>query len=74
MGKKKIKGQRDVLMEDTGKPVKCPIYEREALSAGDTVDGPAIIEEYASTTFLSLGEKARISEFFDIIITVGEAK
>ena len=74
VGKKKVKGQRDVLMEDTGKPVKCPIYEREALSAGDTVDGPAIIEEYASTTFLSLGEKARISEFDDIIITVGEAK
>ena len=74
MGKKKIKGQRDVLMEDTGKPVKCPIYERDALSAGDTVDGPAIIEEYASTTFLSFGEKARISEFDDIIITVGEAK
>ena len=74
VGKKKVKGQRDVLMEDTGKPVKCPIYEREALSAGDTVDGPAIIEEYASTTFLTFGDQARISEFDDIIITVGEAK
>ncbi|MFH1488386.1 MAG: hydantoinase/oxoprolinase family protein [Pseudomonadota bacterium] len=73
-GEKKVKGQRDVFIEDTGKPVKCPIYEREALSVGDTVDGPAIIEEYASTTFLTFGEQARISEFDDIIITVGEAK
>ncbi|MDB4443828.1 hydantoinase/oxoprolinase family protein [bacterium] len=74
VGEKKIKGHRDVFITDSGQPVKCPIYERESLSVGDTVEGPAIIEEYASTTFLSFGDQARISEFDDIIITVGEAK
>ena len=74
VGEEKIKGHRDVFITDSGKPIKCTIYEREALSIGDRVEGPAIIEEYASTTFLSFGDEARISEFDDIIITMGEAK
>lgn len=67
-----VKGFRDVFIEDMKKGLKCPIYDREALSARDVVKGPAIIEEYASNTFLSFGDEARLSEFNDIIITVGD--
>lgn len=74
VGDEKIKEHRDIFITDSGNPVKCPIYEREALTVGDRVEGPAIIEEYASTTFLSFGDEASISEFDDIIITVGETK
>jgi len=67
-----VKGYRDVFIEDTKKALKCPIYDRDALSVGDVAEGPAIIEEYASNTFLSFGDEARLSEFNDIIITVGD--
>jgi len=66
-----VKGHREVFIEDTKKALSCPIYDREALSPGVVAKGPAIIEEYASNTFLSFGDEARLSEFNDIIITVG---
>ncbi|MDX2446529.1 MAG: hydantoinase/oxoprolinase family protein, partial [Desulfobacterales bacterium] len=69
-----VKGHRDIFVDDSGKSVKCPIYERKSLTVSDKVDGPAIIEEYASTTFLSQGDEARLSEFNDIIITLGDVK
>jgi N-methylhydantoinase A len=65
-----IKGYRDVYLDDPRKPVKCPIYSREALPAGYTVEGPAIIEEYASTTCLSYGDRAMICPYGEIAITV----
>ncbi|MFC1869543.1 hydantoinase/oxoprolinase family protein, partial [Thermodesulfobacteriota bacterium] len=69
-----VKGHRDIFVDDSGESVRCPIYERESLTVNDRVNGPAIIEEYASTTFLSNGDEARLSEFNDIIITLGDVK
>jgi N-methylhydantoinase A len=66
-----IKEYRDVYLDDPRKPVNCPIYSREALPAGYTVEGPAIIEEYASTTYLSYGDRATICPYGEITITVG---
>ena len=66
-----IRGYRDVYLNDPRKPVKCPIYGREALPAGYTVEGPAIIEEYASNTYLSHGDRATICPNGEIAITVG---
>jgi N-methylhydantoinase A len=39
-------------------PTRASIYDRRALSVGDLVVGPAIIEERESTTFLDVGERA----------------
>lgn len=63
---------RNVFVEDPTRAVKCPIYEREAYPFEEIVNGPAIIEEYASNTLLSFGDKARLSEYHDIIIEVGD--
>ena len=71
---KAFKGYRDIVVSDSGKTEKCPVYEREAVSRDEILEGPAIIEEYASTTFLSFGDKASISKFNDIVITIGEVK
>ena len=70
-GRTAIKEYRDVCLDDPRKPVKCPIYDREALPSGYTVQGPAIIEEYATTTYLSFGDSATICPFGEIIINVG---
>ncbi len=65
------RGHREVYLNDPKKPVTCPIYGRETLPAGYTVEGPAIIEEYASTTYLSYGDRATICPYGEITITVG---
>ena len=71
VGRQAVKGYRDICLDDPRKPVKCAVYDREALPAGYTVQGPAIIEEYATTTYLSHGDSATICPFGEIIIAVG---
>jgi N-methylhydantoinase A len=73
-GRQAIKSHRDVCLDDPHKPVNCPIYDREALPVGYTVQGPAIIEEYATTTYLSYGDSATICPLGEIIISVGGIK
>jgi N-methylhydantoinase A len=46
-----------------------PIYRRSALPVGDTVLGPAIIEEMSSTTVVLTGQNAVIDTFGNILIT-----
>jgi N-methylhydantoinase A len=69
-----VKGYRDVCLNDPKKPVRCTIYDREALPAGYTVQGPAIVEEYATTTYLSHGDAATVCPLGEIIIAVGGVK
>ena len=68
------KGTRKVYLEDAGDWVDCPIYDRELLGTGQEVPGPAIIEEYASTTLLFSSDVARVTDTGEIIITVGGKK
>ncbi len=56
-------------------PVDCAIWQREDLRADTPVDGPAIIEEGASTTVILPGDVARVDEWGNIHIDIarGEA-
>ncbi len=49
------------------------VYARDALSAGDRIDGPALIEEHASTTVLSPGDRMLVDPFGILDIAVGAA-
>jgi N-methylhydantoinase A len=66
--KSALKGMREVYFVQTGEMIKCPIYDREKLTPGSTVAGPAIIEEYASNTVLPAGKLAGIDAFRNIVI------
>jgi len=66
-------GRRPVVLDDPRRPVECPIYDRERLPAGRAVEGPAIVEEYASTTVLLPGDVARPAESGELIVQVGGA-
>jgi N-methylhydantoinase A len=48
----------------------CPIYDRDKLSAGNRIGGPAIIEQMDSTTVVHAGQEARIDRFGNIIIEI----
>jgi N-methylhydantoinase A len=57
---------------ERGRPaVEVPIVERDALTSNDVVEGPAIVEEYASTTVLWPGDVLRRSETGELLVRVG---
>jgi N-methylhydantoinase A len=60
-------GSRQVVF-DAG-PLDTPIYDRDRLSAGDTLDGPAIVEEFGSTVPIHPGFSARVDELANLIVT-----
>ena len=48
-----------------------PVYPREMLLAGNRIDGPALIEEYASTTVLLPGDRLSVDRYGNLLIEVG---
>jgi N-methylhydantoinase A len=66
-----LKGKRRVFVQ--GKFVSIPIYERSLLRPGDRIQGPAIIEQMDSTTFLSYRQRAQVDPYLNLIVTVGKS-
>jgi N-methylhydantoinase A len=52
--------------------VSTPIYYRTALPPGARLDGPAVIQEYGSTTVLHPGDRLRVEANGVMVIEVGE--
>jgi N-methylhydantoinase A len=48
-----------------------PTYDRGALLAGNRIKGPALIEEYASTTVLMPGDAMEVDALGNLVIAVG---
>ncbi len=57
-GEPKVRSYRDVNFG--GSRVKAPAYLRDEMPAGFTVEGPAVVEEYDSTTLIPEGWKAHV--------------
>jgi N-methylhydantoinase A len=53
-----------------GKPMKTPTYARDALRAGNRIEGPALIEEHASTTVVLPGDRLRVDEFGNLMLEI----
>jgi N-methylhydantoinase A len=67
-----LTGKRGVIF-DAG-VIECPVYRREALASGDRIDGPAIIQEYASTTVLFAKDRVEVMASGELLIRVGGAE
>jgi N-methylhydantoinase A len=61
-----LKGKRPVYFE--GSFLDCPIYDRELLHLGASVNGPAVVEELGSTTVLFPGWKASVDHLGSLIL------
>jgi len=59
-------GRRDVVFE--GDAIDCPVYRRESLVSGVRIEGPAIIQEYASTTVLFPDDRAEVMSSGELLI------
>jgi N-methylhydantoinase A len=64
-----IKSRRPVFFAESGGYVDCPIYDRYRLGAGAIVPGPAIVEEFDSTTVIHPGFQARVDKFGNLLLT-----
>jgi len=52
--------------------LKSPLYRRDLLSPGDTIEGPAMITEYTSATILPPGAIAKVDGYGNVVITFTE--
>ncbi|GCE50372.1 N-methylhydantoinase A [Thermosporothrix hazakensis] len=68
--KRAFKGVRLVDFDDSGQH-ETSIYDRALLGAGAKLEGPAVIEETASSTLVLPGQQASIDEYGNIIIETG---
>jgi N-methylhydantoinase A len=59
---------RPVYFGQAGKRVMANVYERSALAPGFAADGPAVIEEYGSTTLVMPGDRFEIGPLREIRI------
>jgi N-methylhydantoinase A len=61
-----------VLFEGAG-ALEAPVYDREKLSQGNIIAGPAIIEEIASTTVVEPGDTVTVNGFGHLIMQLNSA-
>jgi N-methylhydantoinase A len=69
-GKPVARETRPVYFEITGKWLDCPVFRREELGSGATLEGPAIVEQLDATTLLYPDDAAIVDEYGNILITV----
>jgi N-methylhydantoinase A len=59
---------RKIYIESAGGWLDAQIFQRDALAAGFSADGPAVIEEYGSTTLVWPGDRFEIGALHEIRI------
>jgi N-methylhydantoinase A len=64
------RGIRAVIFESAA--VEAPVYDRTKLLQGNVINGPAIIEEVASTTVVEPGDTVTVNTFGHLIMQLGE--
>jgi N-methylhydantoinase A len=62
--------RRAVVFDDPVRPVDPQIFWRPGVMAGTEIEGPAVIEEANSTTFVPPGDRAVIDPRGNIVITI----
>jgi N-methylhydantoinase A len=64
-----LKAYRHVFFHELGGFTQCPTYERTRLGAGDQLEGPAVVEEWSSTTLVRPGQQLRVGTYGELIIS-----
>jgi N-methylhydantoinase A len=65
-----VTGRRDVCFDSAASLVSCPIYDRGLLAPGHRIEGPAIVDQFDSTTVIYPRQIAEVGRFGSLIITV----
>jgi N-methylhydantoinase A len=67
-GERGARGHRPLIFETTS--IDTPVYLRSGLKEGDSLDGPAVIEEIGATILVYPGDKMQVNEFGHLVIEV----
>jgi N-methylhydantoinase A len=62
------RADRAIVLDDSETAITCTVYDRLGLLAGNTIDGPAVIEEPASSTLLGPRDRATVNEYGQLVI------
>ena len=62
---------RPVIVDEDERPTDCPVFDRMALLSENVIEGPAIIEEPASSTFLGPTDRATVNQYGHLVIDLG---
>lgn len=65
--------KRKVYLTEARGYADTPVYARRDLAAGQRIAGPALIEEYASTTVVFPGDRLEVSNYGDLVITIARS-
>ncbi len=63
-----IVGERAVWLAEASGAVRCPVYDRAQLEAGNCFFGPAIVEQMDATTLVLPGMTARVDRHLNLIL------
>jgi N-methylhydantoinase A len=64
------KGTRHVYLPDARGYADVPVYDRYALGAGATLEGPAVIEERESTVVVNAAARIRVDDASNVVVEV----
>ncbi|MBI2371455.1 MAG: hydantoinase/oxoprolinase family protein, partial [Deltaproteobacteria bacterium] len=68
-----LQGERPLYDLGPGRFLTARVYDRARLRPGDVLGGPAVIEQFDSTTVVLSGQEARMDRFGNLVIDVGSA-
>jgi N-methylhydantoinase A len=71
--KEALRTKKDVFFRGHGF-VSTPVFKRDALRSGDRVNGPALIEEHASTTVVQPADELTVDGFGNLQIRIGSER
>jgi N-methylhydantoinase A len=63
-----FKRNASVYFYQAKKVLECPVYNRDALQAGNVIQGPAIVEQYDSTTVVDVGWQGKMDRWGNITL------
>lgn len=66
----KPESTRPVYFGEEGALIPTLVYARDRLCAGERLQGPALIEEYASTTVVFPGDVVEVSPYGDLMVSI----
>jgi N-methylhydantoinase A len=69
-----LRTRRPIVFRRHGAPAVSPVYTRAALRPGNVIHGPAVVEEYASTTVVHPGDRLTVDRMGNLVIEIGKAR
>jgi len=67
-----LRTHADVWFPQSRGKMRCPVYVRERLRAGDRIVGPAIVEQYDSTTVVNPDWHGRVDQWGSLVLQRGQ--